>query len=97
MHSFIKTFVIVSTALAMASANPTSNLQETSSALADMEIEARPAFVCDDNGLAQKCRGAPYHYRCTNFNDFQYDTPNARCQDRTRCSCEWPCNNPKIC
>ncbi|KAK4031732.1 hypothetical protein C8A01DRAFT_41821 [Parachaetomium inaequale] len=56
-----------------------------------------PIFVCDDNDLAKKCVGDPYHYRCTNDKYPNYDVPYPPCSDWTRCSCEFPCTNPKIC
>lgn len=47
-------------------------------------------FVCDDWHLGKRCRASPLNFRCTRDGHMQYDEPDNRCRDKTRCSCEMP-------
>ncbi|PTB34893.1 hypothetical protein M441DRAFT_85019 [Trichoderma asperellum CBS 433.97] len=57
---------------------------------ADLGVQAiaRYVFVCNDNSLANYCRGSPYNFRCTLEGYMQSDVPVDICRDKTRCSCE---------
>ncbi|KAK0610821.1 hypothetical protein B0T14DRAFT_570754 [Immersiella caudata] len=56
-----------------------------------------PFFVCNDNNLAKKCMGDPYHQNCTQEAWVNYDAPLAEYSDKTKCSCEVPSFNTRAC
>ena len=62
----------------------------SSSLLAPHTTGGGHIFVCDDWHLGKRCRASPLNFRCTRDGHMQYDEPDNRCRDKTRCSCEMP-------
>lgn len=65
-------------------------MAETGMRVGLLAVEAAAGYIliCGDNDLAKYCMAAPRHFRCTREGILQYDLPEPRCRDSTRCSCE---------
>jgi hypothetical protein len=64
------------------------------------DVSAAPGgytFVCYDYRDDQTCRGAPYYYTCTKDGHLNYEVRLNICHDVSKCDCELPCLNPRIC
>ena len=78
--------------LHLITANPLPEGEDT-----DVSPALSIVFVCNDSDLGNKCRHAPYNFRCTSESYITYDVPYDLCSDRSRCSCEAICTNPRTC